>query len=176
MLGLTFEKLLVVTIIAAFILGPRRLPIYAGKLSDFVRELRAFVESSRARAEDDFGVPLPTAEWRVDLRQYDPRRIVRDALEHDLTAPNSAQSHTPSQPAADAAASVPAPEPIAPPAVARTAAPEAAAPVESATRQRWIVAGGTSGHPRRVLIIEPKPETRVPEAIDSSTASISPES
>ena len=155
MLGLTFEKLLVVTIIAAFILGPRRLPIYAGKLSDFVRELRAFVESSRARAEDDFGVPLPTSEWHVDLRQYDPRRIVRDALEHDLTA----QSHTP--------------DPITPTAVARTAAPEAAA-VDPATRQRWIVAGGTSGHPRRVLITEP--EERVPEEIDSSTESVSPAS
>ncbi len=166
MFGLTFEKLLVVTIVAAFILGPRRLPIYAGKLSEFVRDLRAFVESSRARAEDDFGVPLRTSEWRVDLRQYDPRRIVRDALEHDPIA-DSAQPQPPAQtaggaaspqagPVADAAASASARDPIAPHAVvAGTAAAEAAAPVESACRQRWIVVGGTSGHPRRVLITEP---------------------
>ena len=82
MFGLSFEKILVIAIIAAFVLGPRRLPLYAGKLADLVRDLRAFVESTRARAEDDLGVPLSSSEW-MDLRRYDPRRIVRDALEDE---------------------------------------------------------------------------------------------
>jgi hypothetical protein len=31
-------------------------------------------------------VPLHTSEW-ADLRRYDPRRIVRDALDDDPTEP-----------------------------------------------------------------------------------------
>ena len=116
MFGLTFEKLVLVTIIAAFVIGPRRLPVYAGKLAEFVRDLRAFIESSRSRAEADLGVPLRASEWQADLRRYDPRRIVRDALA------------------------------------------EPPAPVEAKTRQRWVAAGGTSGHPRRILVTEPVPE------------------
>ncbi|MDA0167594.1 hypothetical protein OJ998_00730 [Solirubrobacter taibaiensis] len=75
MFGLTFEKLLVITIISGFVIGPRRLPVYAGQLAAFVRDLRGFIETTRARAETELGVRA------VDLRDYDPRRIVRNALE-----------------------------------------------------------------------------------------------
>jgi sec-independent protein translocase protein TatB len=78
MFGLTFEKLLVITVVAGFVLGPRRLPLYAAALAAFARDLRAYVDATRARAERDLGVPL-----HVDPRRYDPRRIVRDALEDE---------------------------------------------------------------------------------------------
>ncbi|MEK8073569.1 Sec-independent protein translocase subunit TatA/TatB [Rhodococcoides navarretei] len=81
MFGLTFEKLFLVAIIAGFVLGPARLPGYAHQLGRAVRAVRHFVESTRSAAEDEMGVPLRRSEWEtMDLRQYDPRRIVSDAL------------------------------------------------------------------------------------------------
>ncbi|MGN5236534.1 MULTISPECIES: preprotein translocase [unclassified Rhodococcus (in: high G+C Gram-positive bacteria)] len=75
MFGLTFEKLFLVAIIAGVVLGPQRLPVYAHRLARTVRALRDFVESTRGSAEREMG--LTTS---LDLKQYDPRRIVRDAL------------------------------------------------------------------------------------------------
>jgi sec-independent protein translocase protein TatB len=79
MFGLTFEKLLVVAIVAGVLVGPQRLPHYAHELARLVRSFRAFVETTRAQAERDMGVPLQPAQW--DLAQYDPRRIVREAMQ-----------------------------------------------------------------------------------------------
>jgi sec-independent protein translocase protein TatB len=80
MFGLTFEKLFLVAIIAGVVLGPQRLPDYAHQLARTVRALRDFVESTRGTAEHEMGIPTS-----VDLRQYDPRRIVRDALNEPTT-------------------------------------------------------------------------------------------
>ncbi len=75
MFGLTFEKLFLVAVVAGVVLGPQRLPVYAHQLARTVRALRDFVESTRGSAEREMG--LTTS---LDLKQYDPRRIVRDAL------------------------------------------------------------------------------------------------
>ncbi|MCZ4564210.1 preprotein translocase [Rhodococcus sp. IEGM 1401] len=81
MFGLTFEKLFLVAIIAGFVLGPQRLPGYAHQLTRAVRSVRHFVDTTRTAAEDEIGVPLRRSEWEsMNLRQYDPRRIVSDAL------------------------------------------------------------------------------------------------
>ena len=81
MFGLSFEKIVLVGIIAAIILGPSRLPHYAEKLGEMVRLLRAQAEAARKRAAESVGAE----DWQaLDPRQYDPRRIIRDALD----APN----------------------------------------------------------------------------------------
>ncbi|GAA1655801.1 Sec-independent protein translocase subunit TatA/TatB [Microbacterium flavum] len=81
MFGLTFEKLVLVAIIAGIVLGPHRLAASTRRLADTARSLRAFVDATRRRTEQELGVPLTRAEWdEIDLRQYDPRRIVGDAL------------------------------------------------------------------------------------------------
>lgn len=92
MFGLSFEKLILVAVIAAFVVGPHRLPIYAGKLANFTRTLRDLLESTRRNAEMELGVPLRTSEWPVDLRQYDPRKIVGDALKEPPAGPAAAGS------------------------------------------------------------------------------------
>ncbi|MFT4051019.1 MAG: hypothetical protein QM677_02075 [Microbacterium sp.] len=97
MFGLTLEKLVLVAIFAGIVLGPQRLASYTRRLSDTVRSLRAFVEATRRRAEQDLGVPLTRAEWEeLDLRQYDPRRVVREALADGVIAPSPAAATTPS--------------------------------------------------------------------------------
>ncbi|MCS5713555.1 Sec-independent protein translocase TatB [Herbiconiux sp. CPCC 205716] len=81
MFGLTLEKLLLIAVLAAFLLGPERLPLYAEKLASFVRTIRGLTETAKARVTEELGPDFDADEWRrLDPRQYDPRRIVRDAL------------------------------------------------------------------------------------------------
>jgi len=88
MFGLTLEKLVVVAVLAAFIIGPQRFAQCARLLSDTVRSLRGFVDATRARAADDLGIPLTRAEWEaLDLRRYDPRHIMREAVDHAAPVP-----------------------------------------------------------------------------------------
>ncbi len=97
MFGLTLEKLFLVAIIAGLVLGPHRLPVYANQLAQMLRGLRGYVESTRAQAEREMGVSLSHTQWE-DLRQYDPRRIVRDALA-EPTEPVAPAGDEPSYPA-----------------------------------------------------------------------------
>ncbi|HXH33544.1 MAG TPA: Sec-independent protein translocase TatB [Plantibacter sp.] len=87
MFGLTLDKLLIICVIAVFIVGPTRLPLYAEKLATAVRALRSFVTAAQARVSDELGPEFDVAEWRrLDPRQYDPRQIIRDALREEPTA------------------------------------------------------------------------------------------
>ncbi|MFT4288881.1 hypothetical protein [Nocardioides sp.] len=127
MFGLTFEKLFLVAVIAGFVIGPQRLPHYTQKLAETVRALRRTVDAARSTAERDIGVSLQGADW--DLRHYDPRRIVRDALREDPATPVPAPVSGPDHPSADL--------------------------LEEARRvrpgQKYLVSG-SSAHPRRILI------------------------
>lgn len=102
MFGLTLEKMIIIGLIAAVLIGPQRLPMYAQKLSELIRTFRAFAEASRTRAESELGMPLNTAEWNSQLRQYDPRRIVRDAW---TASPQAASPHAAAPAAAQDATS-----------------------------------------------------------------------
>ncbi|MFF2369778.1 sec-independent translocase [Agromyces sp. NPDC058110] len=81
MFGLTFEKLLIIGVIAVFLLGPERLPHYAAQLGKFVRSLRDFANGAKDRMREEMGPEFDDVDWqKLDPRQYDPRRIIRDAL------------------------------------------------------------------------------------------------
>jgi sec-independent protein translocase protein TatB len=76
-----FEKLLVIGLLAMFLLGPERLPEYAARLARFVRTARRMLDDANQRMKDELGEDFDLDEWRkLDPRQYDPRRIIRDAL------------------------------------------------------------------------------------------------
>ena len=81
MFGLTFEKLLLIGVIAAFLIGPERLPSYASMFARFVRTLKDMATGAKERIKEEMGDDFDEDEWRqLDPRQYDPRRIIRDAL------------------------------------------------------------------------------------------------
>jgi|SRR5215203_293311 len=81
MFGLTFEKLLIIGVIAVFLLGPERLPLYAAKLGQFVRSVRDMANGAKGRVREEMGPEFDDVDWRkLDPRQYDPRRIIREAL------------------------------------------------------------------------------------------------
>lgn len=79
--GLTFEKLLIIGVIAVFLLGPDKLPHYAAQLGRLVRSLRDMANGAKDRMREEMGPDFDDVNWKqLDPRQYDPRRIIRDAL------------------------------------------------------------------------------------------------
>lgn len=79
--GLSFDKLLVIGVIAIFVLGPERLPHYAAQLARLVKALRALADGAKDRLRDEMGPEFDEVDWKkLDPRQYDPRRIIREAL------------------------------------------------------------------------------------------------
>ncbi|MFN8084413.1 MAG: preprotein translocase subunit TatA [Dermatophilaceae bacterium] len=68
-------------VLAVFVLGPERLPDYAAKLARLVRRVRRMADGARSQLRDQLGDEFDEVDWRAyDPRQYDPRRIVREAL------------------------------------------------------------------------------------------------
>lgn len=103
--GLTFDKLLIILVIAVFLIGPDRLPSLAAQLARLVKTLRGFANGARDRMREEMGPEFDEVDWRkLDPRQYDPRRIIREALLEDDTP---AKPVSPGGPAAAAAAAAP---------------------------------------------------------------------
>jgi sec-independent protein translocase protein TatB len=85
--GLTFEKLLLVAVLAVVLLGPDRLPRYAAQLARLVKSFKAFTDSAKDRMREEMGPEFDEVDWKkLDPRQYDPRRIIREALLEDGAA------------------------------------------------------------------------------------------
>lgn len=88
MFGLTGEKLLILGLIAVFVLGPDRLPQYAAQLAKFVKSARRMAEGAKDQLSNEIGEEL---DWKkLDPRQYDPRRIIREALADDVAPAQNA--------------------------------------------------------------------------------------
>lgn len=86
--GLTIEKLLLIGVIAAFVVGPERLPRYAEALANFTKRAREWLSTAKTRVKDEMGDDFEDLDWRtLDPRQYDPRRIIREALLDDAPVP-----------------------------------------------------------------------------------------
>lgn len=99
---MTFEKLLVIGVLAVFLLGPERLPQAAAGLARLVRGIRNMASGAKERMRDEMGDDFDDVDWRkLDPRQYDPRRIIRDALLD--TPPSSARASSAATAAAGSA-------------------------------------------------------------------------
>ncbi|MGZ4603171.1 MAG: Sec-independent protein translocase TatB [Kineosporiaceae bacterium] len=81
MFGINGSEFVVLLVVAAVVLGPERLPQYAQQLARLVRELRRMAQGASQQMRDEMGPEFDEIDWRkLDPRQYDPRRIVREAL------------------------------------------------------------------------------------------------
>ena len=84
MFGLSGEKLLIIALIAAFVIGPERLPTYAQKLAQFVKNVKKMAEGAKTQISEEMGEDFQELDWKkLDPRQYDPRRIIREALQEE---------------------------------------------------------------------------------------------
>ena len=71
------------------LVGPERLPRYAEALAQ-LHDARARVGLAprKTRVKDEMGEDFDDVDWRtLDPRQYDPRRIIREALLDDAPVP-----------------------------------------------------------------------------------------
>lgn len=97
--GLTIEKLLLIGIIAVFLIGPDRLPGYTAQFARLIRSMRDMARGAKDRMRDELGPDFDEVEWKkLDPRQYDPRRIIREALLEDQTPAAAAAGPAPAQP------------------------------------------------------------------------------
>ncbi len=86
--GLTPDKLIIIAVIAVFLIGPDRLPGYAAQLARAVRSLRGMANGAKDRMREEMGPEFDEVDWKkLDPRQYDPRRIIREALQDDPAGP-----------------------------------------------------------------------------------------
>jgi sec-independent protein translocase protein TatB len=93
--GLTFDKLIIIAVIAVFLVGPDRLPSYAAQLARVVKSLRAMADGAKDRMREEMGPEFDEVDWKkLDPRQYDPRRIIREALLDDPAAGAAAATAT----------------------------------------------------------------------------------
>ncbi|MCL6422000.1 translocase [Brachybacterium sp. JHP9] len=76
--GLNGWEPLVLIIVFLVVIGPQRLPEYTRNVIQGVRRARRWVEESRATVENEMGMSMDELR-KYDPRQYDPRRIIRDA-------------------------------------------------------------------------------------------------
>ena len=81
MFGINPSEFIVLLVVAAVVLGPERLPEYAQQLARLVRELRRMAQGASKQVRNEMGPEFDDIDWaKLDPRQYDPRRIVREAL------------------------------------------------------------------------------------------------
>ena len=74
-------EFVIIAVLAALLIGPERLPQYAAKLRSWIRELRTMAEGAKEQLREQMGPEFDDVDWKAyDPRQYDPRRIVREAL------------------------------------------------------------------------------------------------
>ncbi|MFF3062956.1 twin-arginine translocase TatA/TatE family subunit [Oerskovia sp. NPDC057915] len=120
MFGINGWEFGIILVVAVIVIGPERLPRYAEQLGAFVRTARGFLKDAKERVDDELGDQVGDVDWsKLDPRQYDPRRIVREALLDDdvlgsSSRPRAAGPVPPPPPSRASATEVPVPERRAP--------------------------------------------------------------
>ncbi|WP_344307315.1 twin-arginine translocase TatA/TatE family subunit [Brevibacterium samyangense] len=101
MFGINGSEMIILVVVALIVIGPQRLPEYAQQFKDFVKAMKRKADDARENVKRDFGDDFKDVDWqKLDPRQYDPRRIVREALqEEDSVRPRT----TSGRPGGDAA-------------------------------------------------------------------------
>ena len=95
MFGINTPELVVIVIVALLVIGPTRLPGYVEKLKNLIREVRRMASGARETIKEEAGLDIDEIDWKkLDPRQYDPRRIIREALldDDDVDTLNSLKS------------------------------------------------------------------------------------
>lgn len=93
-------EFLILAFIALVLIGPERLPQYAEQLGRLVRTIKEMMTGARTTLKEELGDDYAELA-KFDPRQYDPRRIVRDAMLEDVVpATKPAASRAPAPPPA----------------------------------------------------------------------------
>lgn len=78
-------QLLLILFVVAVVVGPSRLPAVAANVSRWVKASRRELAKLRATLNDEVGDELKDLDLsKLDVRQYDPRRMIREAVQEEL--------------------------------------------------------------------------------------------
>ena len=87
MFGLSAEKLLLLALLAVLIIGPERLPYYAKQMGEWVKKGKRMIDNAQVQMKSELGDGFEDLDWKkLDPRQYNPRRIIREALAEEASA------------------------------------------------------------------------------------------
>lgn len=112
MIGINGWEFVIIIVVAMLVIGPERLPGYAEQLGALVRRGRDLLQTAKARVDDELGPEFSDVDWsKLDPRQYDPRKIVRDALLDDSPPPYSRTADRDGGPNGSPRSAAPAAEP-----------------------------------------------------------------
>jgi len=79
-------EFIILLVAALLVIGPERMPEYAAKLARLVKQVRGLADAAKVQLREQMGPDFDDVDWKqYDLRQYDPRRIVREALMDDAS-------------------------------------------------------------------------------------------
>jgi sec-independent protein translocase protein TatB len=77
--GISGSELIVLLLVGFLVVGPEKLPDLSRQLARVVVKIREVARDTQSKVRDELGDDLE--EWKnLDPRQYDPRRIVADAM------------------------------------------------------------------------------------------------
>lgn len=101
-MGINTTEFIIIALILVIVVGPEKLPEFAAQLGRLVREVKAIATGAKARVKEELGPDFEELK-NLDPRQYDPRRIVQDALKDEppsrVPSRASRPVSTPRQPA-----------------------------------------------------------------------------
>lgn len=79
------EEIGIIILLALVVIGPQRLPEYAEQLAKLVKNVRKMATGATETIREELGDEIAGLDLtKFDPRQYDPRRIVREALLDDI--------------------------------------------------------------------------------------------
>ncbi len=88
-------EIILILVLIAIVVGPQRLPEYAEQLARLVRTLRDMARGATQSIKEELGPEAADLDFsKLDPRQYDPRRIVREALLEDLSPTSKSAGST----------------------------------------------------------------------------------
>ena len=86
MFGINPGEFAVLALVAIIVIGPERMPSYSRQLREWVVRGRQLWQQGKDQIQAEVGDDI---DWKsLDPRQYDPRRIVREALYEPIKAPD----------------------------------------------------------------------------------------
>ena len=72
-------EFILLLVAALLVIGPERMPEYSAKLAKLVKQVRGLADTAKVQLREQMGSEFDDVDWK----QYDPRRIVREALMDD---------------------------------------------------------------------------------------------